>query len=138
MKIQCITSRHRNDFRAILTCEHCAHEQMLNTGYDDDYYHNQVLPAIKCGKCGHPRVKAPTPLASLADRIEQQPQAVFTTAEREQLVTVLRTPQLTREPSDRVAQFLSRLRGHFTPGEREADGREQYATLYLMIQEEQK
>lgn len=52
MKIKTITDQHRNDFSAIMECEHCGHEQKLRTGYDDEYYHRKVIPAMKCEKCG--------------------------------------------------------------------------------------
>lgn len=55
MKIQKITFEHRNDFYAILECEHCQATQELKTGYNDGYYHNHVLPAIKCKACGKGR-----------------------------------------------------------------------------------
>lgn len=58
MRIKTITWQHRHDFSAVLSCEHCAHEQKLRGGYDDDYYHNSVLPAIRCQGCGHPRTRA--------------------------------------------------------------------------------
>ena len=52
MRIKEITFQLRNDFSAILLCEHCAHEQDLKTGYDDDNYHTNVLPLIMCLQCG--------------------------------------------------------------------------------------
>lgn len=52
MKIKEYLSQHRNDFTAIMECEHCGHEHKLTTGYDDDNYHNNVIPAMKCGSCG--------------------------------------------------------------------------------------
>jgi hypothetical protein len=51
MKILTILSQNRNDFTAILECEHCANTQKLMTGYDDDFYHNKVLPSITCQLC---------------------------------------------------------------------------------------
>lgn len=42
-----------NDFYAIMECEHCGHTQENKTGYDDDYYHNSVIPAMKCKACGN-------------------------------------------------------------------------------------
>lgn len=57
MKILEILDQHRNDFRAMLECEHCKHQQKLTSGYDDAYYHNEVLPkGIFCQKCGKNRV----------------------------------------------------------------------------------
>ena len=44
-------SRNRRDFEAIFECEHCGYEYE-GSGYDDRYYHNHVLPAIACKKCG--------------------------------------------------------------------------------------
>ncbi len=52
MKILKKTSQSRRDFTAILICEHCNHEQELKSGYDDSYYHANVIPEIKCQSCG--------------------------------------------------------------------------------------
>ena len=52
MKIKEITSQHRRDFTAILVCEHCGNEEILNSGYDDDNYHRNVIPNMECSKCG--------------------------------------------------------------------------------------
>jgi primosomal protein N' len=46
------TSQHRRDFTGILQCEHCDHRQELRQGYDDTYYHQNVIPRIPCGACG--------------------------------------------------------------------------------------
>ena len=51
MKIKKILEQHRRDFSAILECEHCNHIQKLTNGYDDECYHNNVIPTIKCEKC---------------------------------------------------------------------------------------
>jgi transcription elongation factor Elf1 len=51
MKIKEITSQHRRDFRAIYVCEHCGHEEN-GTGYDDSNFHQNVIPTMKCKKCG--------------------------------------------------------------------------------------
>lgn len=51
MKIKKILYRNRRDFKAIFVCEHCGYEEEL-WGYDDSYYHNYVLPQMKCGRCG--------------------------------------------------------------------------------------
>jgi len=32
-------------------CEHCGFTE-IRTGYDDDFFHNTVVPNIKCFKCG--------------------------------------------------------------------------------------
>lgn len=67
MKIKKITSQHRRDFSAILECEHCGEEEKLTTGYDDDHYHRNVIPAMKCPKCGK---AAPTEYRPLATKHE--------------------------------------------------------------------
>jgi Zn ribbon nucleic-acid-binding protein len=52
MKIERITNQNRRDFNAIIECEHCSAERELKGGYDDDFYHNNVIPNIECKKCG--------------------------------------------------------------------------------------
>jgi len=52
MKIKEIISQHRRDFTAVMECEHCGHTEIDNSGYDDDYYHRNVIPKMKCPKCG--------------------------------------------------------------------------------------
>jgi hypothetical protein len=52
MKIKQITSQHRNDFCAVMQCEHCGVEEKLTTGYNDAYYHERVIPAMHCQSCG--------------------------------------------------------------------------------------
>lgn len=51
MKIKKFTNRHRRDFSAIMKCEFCGYIRDLNNGYDDRYYHDHVIPNMKCGKC---------------------------------------------------------------------------------------
>jgi len=51
MRIKKITSQHRRDFMAIYVCEHCGAEQ-TDSGYDDDNFHRNVIPAMKCAACG--------------------------------------------------------------------------------------
>lgn len=51
MKIKQITNQHRRDFSAIMKCEFCQKETKLNSGYDDRYYHDNVIPNMKCSKC---------------------------------------------------------------------------------------
>jgi len=50
MKIKEITSQSRRDFRAIYECEHCG-ETRESYGYDDDNFHVNVIPKMKCEKC---------------------------------------------------------------------------------------
>lgn len=55
MKIKTITSEHRNDFSAIMECEHCAATRKNRSGYHDGNYHDNVIPAMHCRKCGKNR-----------------------------------------------------------------------------------
>jgi ribosomal protein L37AE/L43A len=51
MRIKEVTDRNRRDFTAIYECEHCQAE-ITRGGYDDGYFHKQVIPKMKCEKCG--------------------------------------------------------------------------------------
>jgi len=51
MKIKEIISQHRRDFTAIYECEHCGFTEKRG-GYDDDNFHRNVIPEMKCEKCG--------------------------------------------------------------------------------------
>lgn len=50
MRIKEILNQHRRDFTAIYECEHCGHEYK-SSGYDDSYFHNEVIPKMKCPIC---------------------------------------------------------------------------------------
>lgn len=51
MKIKRKISQHRRDFTAIYECEHCEMRERA-TGYDDENFHQNVIPNMKCGSCG--------------------------------------------------------------------------------------
>ena len=51
MRIKRIINQHRRDFRADYECEHCGHVKFDEEGYDDDNFHKNVIPAMKCEKC---------------------------------------------------------------------------------------
>ncbi len=51
MKIEKILSQHRRDFEAIYICEHCKSTEK-DSGYDDQFFHQDVIPKMKCKKCG--------------------------------------------------------------------------------------
>jgi len=51
MRIKEITDQSRRDFNAIYECEHC-HAVVAGNGYDDANFHRNVIPAMKCKKCG--------------------------------------------------------------------------------------
>ncbi len=62
MKITKMLSQHRRDFTAEITCEFCGHVEKLNDGYDDSYYHNEVLPNFECEKCGKSTISGDAPI----------------------------------------------------------------------------
>lgn len=51
MKIQTIEKQVRRDFWVVYECEHCG-QTHKGTGYDDDNFHVNVIPAMKCPACG--------------------------------------------------------------------------------------
>lgn len=50
MRIKRIESQHRRDFFAVYECEHCGNEER-GSGYDDAFFHETVIPAMKCSQC---------------------------------------------------------------------------------------
>ena len=57
MKITQITSQNRNDFCADMECEGCGMNYHLTSGYNDGYYHQSVIPNMKCNGCGKSRIE---------------------------------------------------------------------------------
>ena len=51
MRIKKILTQHRRDFTATYECEHCGFEKQ-ECGYDDSYFHETVIPKMKCERCG--------------------------------------------------------------------------------------
>jgi len=52
MRIKEKKYQHRRDFEADFICEHCGNIEKDVSGYDDAYFHNEVIPTWKCKKCG--------------------------------------------------------------------------------------
>ena len=52
MKINNIFNQYRRDFRADYKCENCGHIEYNKYGYDDTNFHENVIPNMKCKKCG--------------------------------------------------------------------------------------
>lgn len=50
MKIKEILSQHRRDFTAIYECEYCGFTKK-GGGYDDENFHNNVVPDMVCPEC---------------------------------------------------------------------------------------
>lgn len=51
MRIKQIVWQHRRDFEAIYECPFCGSTEKIG-GYDDANFHQNVIPAMKCKKCG--------------------------------------------------------------------------------------
>ena len=51
MKINRIINQNRRDFNAVYECEGCEHT-LEGRGYDDEYFHKNVIPSMRCPKCG--------------------------------------------------------------------------------------
>ena len=52
MKIKQINNQIRRDFWADYECEHCGYIEKNKQGYDDANFHQNVIPKMKCPKCG--------------------------------------------------------------------------------------
>jgi len=50
VKIKSIVSQSRRDFTAIYECEHCGATDK-SYGYDDSYFHENVIPKMECKQC---------------------------------------------------------------------------------------
>lgn len=51
MHIKAIISQSRRDFTAIYECEHCKSIEKAS-GYDDNHFHRNVIPKMRCKECG--------------------------------------------------------------------------------------
>ena len=63
MRIKEIVWQNRRDFSAIYECEHCGAEEQ-GGGYDDANFHHNVIPAMKCKKCGKAAPESYRPLTT--------------------------------------------------------------------------
>jgi len=61
MKIKSIKSQFRRDFTAEYECEHCGAIEE-GYGYDDDNFHHNVIPEMKCKSCDKVSPKDYTPM----------------------------------------------------------------------------
>ena len=55
MKIVEITYQYRRDFYADFECEGCGHVIHHMKGYDDRFFHDEVVPGMVCVKYGKSR-----------------------------------------------------------------------------------
>lgn len=65
MKIKKIHSQNRRDFDADLECEHCGHIEKNILGYDDNYFHDIIIPNMKCKSCN---LQAPNTFRAIAPK----------------------------------------------------------------------
>jgi len=56
MKIIRRKNQNRRDFSADMECEGCGNKVEFR-GYDDRFYHDNVLPKRKCTACGKSRIE---------------------------------------------------------------------------------
>lgn len=63
MKIKRKLSQYRRDFTAVYECEHCGAEE-IGGGYDDVYFHRDIVPAKECKSCGKAAGSDYMPLAT--------------------------------------------------------------------------
>ena len=63
MRIKEIINQSRRDFSATYECEHCG-DTTKGGGYDDDYFHKNVIPAMECKSCGKSAPETYRPLAT--------------------------------------------------------------------------
>lgn len=52
MKIIAFGEQHRRDCRIDVECEGCKNQRLNISAYDDRNYWDNVLPDMKCQKCG--------------------------------------------------------------------------------------
>ncbi len=64
MRIKKILSQYRRDFHADYECEHCGHVDANKRGYDDLYFHDEVIPKMECPKCSKTAAADYRPLAT--------------------------------------------------------------------------
>jgi len=70
MRIKEILNQYRRDFTAVYECEHC-HHTITSSGYDDAYFHANVVPSIICTACGKKAEANYRPLTTKYDEGEQ-------------------------------------------------------------------
>jgi len=46
-----ILSQNRRDLRVDFICEHCLTVEKNKSAYDDDFFHEKIVPDMKCKRC---------------------------------------------------------------------------------------
>ena len=70
MKLLKKTRQHRRDFTGIYECEEC-HFTIELDGYDDRYFHDNVVPSWECLKCGKSTNDLEEPKQKIETRYEE-------------------------------------------------------------------
>lgn len=63
MHIRKILQQYRRDFKAEYECEHCGHIE-TGSGYDDAFFHENVIPSMVCPQCGKTADESYRPLTT--------------------------------------------------------------------------
>lgn len=66
MRIKEILNSHRRDFTALYVCEHCGHENK-GYGYDDQNFHVNVIPNMRCSECKESSKGKPSSSATIPE-----------------------------------------------------------------------
>jgi hypothetical protein len=61
MRLVKILSQHQRDFKGEYQCENCNAFEDIR-GYDDRYFHDNVIPKMKCDRCGLSTLDTGTPV----------------------------------------------------------------------------
>lgn len=70
MRIKTILSQYRRDMINLYECEHCGHE-FTGAGYDDNFFHQTVVPGMVCSECGETAPDTYRPLSTKYDEGQQ-------------------------------------------------------------------
>lgn len=70
MRIKQIIWQHRRDFEAVFICPFCGYEEKRK-GYDDNNFHQNVIPNIKCNRCNKSELDGNENYRPLATKYEE-------------------------------------------------------------------
>jgi transcription elongation factor Elf1 len=74
MRIKRFVWQYRRDFKAIYECPFCGNAEE-GSGYDDEFFHRNVIPKMRCGKCGKTELDEGADYRPLAPRYPEGMQA---------------------------------------------------------------
>lgn len=63
-------AQNRRDFQGKYECQSCGHIEVDNglRSYDDDYFHDEVIPSMRCEQCGESTFSLDLPNERMATR----------------------------------------------------------------------